>query len=1105
MAKQAVHGKARRSEKARRVQIKASDDESENAKGDRYHVPIVSSMNSDASSHAPDSVGTSDATESDEESSTCTSFETETDDSSVVELGVDTDDILDNEDLHEISSYDSRTGLVGGWFDFACGWMDRPYICAALGGERKQNSLLRESNLNTSKAIRTMKANQTLSLAARRAAIKDAKGIVNDQKLHRDVSRTVEVMATSVKKEEVQRQNGDREKVNERKAHTEPQRKSAEPSSHHESKKNVTDKSQAPMKTQTGKDAKLSRESAQLAEAQPTEAAQAMTRKGSTKKGESKKVPSKHTRSSAAIPDNAPAEEIRAKMNAVSAEAAEILKNNVEDKPSKPNDNEKRKASASRKAPSPKNSQNDLRRKVIDKVIKANEAESKSNETVAKEADTPKVEVSPAQKAQESSRRSSHRSTAIPELEEDKEPAEIVNVEALQMAEDDDIHSTSGPSPTTSKTTGKDNIEATKESQTTPEAENQITDLTHIDVDNDGLPAPPSLVQSRSSSPTKRSRLAAMKKSTIGRKDVEVIEVLELDDDDSWTPAERRDPTPSRSRRGSTNAFVMETSKGPSAMDNIRRDLSPSISSMRSSLFAVKPEQSEIKSQVINLWEQEEKKLNASRAHQVEKVARDEVFNDPLATETFAGLRRGRLETKENQQERKSRSKSSSRRLRSILPTSAAEEASVVSSMSKGGKRSKSLDMRRQPDIIDSDMALKKSRSRESRQHTDMSLELRRRLMASQAQQEKNTATEHWDSESRRSARSRNFVGVRTIDEAQRLRHSSNREYHEMTIHPSRSREQQSGEGRSKAIEASDRATRTAARQYIESRTWALHNESTTNRDVVEVETHSHSRSHHQRLQPRVERRPSLGREHDVYSSIPVTSPKGSEGGNSSNYEFLDAEDYSPGRRSNRNSSRGRDMRDDTEPRYSSNKRDPAGHTPIVVYGESRSKRRERTGSNGDSGHLKELRKLEKKITKQLMQVKQEQDQTPGWDERSAVSSKNLRKLEKRLVQTLRKEDEKRAAKLQRIRSKKPSRHSSASNMENSTPTHPQPTDEREDEQDEEPSSQPTKTMETSHEGRTKYGQLKVLRQSRPMHKYMQRSQSRSVHRQGGAPRPEAY
>jgi hypothetical protein len=195
---------------------------------------------------------------------------------------------------------------------------------------------------------------------------------------------------------------------------------------------------------------------------------------------------------------------------------------------------------------------------------------------------------------------------------------------------------------------------------------------------------------------------------------------------------------------------------------------------------------------------------------------------------------------------------------------------------------------------------------------------------------------------------------------------------------------------------------------------------------------------------------------------------------------------------------RGRDTRDDTEARYVVGRRESSVHNRMEQGGDYQV--RNRKTRSEESEHIKELRKLEKKISKQLKHVKQEKymnAEDGKWDERSAVSLKQLRHLEKKLVQTLRAEDEKRATKLQRIRSKKtstrggkpipdePLRYDSRSEMLSHNNNN----------NNNNRSVSPVKEVDMP-DTRSKYNQLKFLRQSGQMRKYMQRT---------GSARPDVY
>ena len=111
----------------------------------------------------------------------------------------------------------------------------------------------------------------------------------------------------------------------------------------------------------------------------------------------------------------------------------------------------------------------------------------------------------------------------------------------------------------------------------------------------------------------------------------------------------------------------------------------------------------------------------------------------------------------------------------------------------------------------------------------------------------------------------------------------------------------------------------------------------------------------------------------------------------------------------------------------------------VSTNGEDRQSR-SRRGSGPESwpdyhtviSATKELKKLEKKIEKQLRTVRRE-TRNQDWENQSHVSSKEIRKLEKQLAQKLKRESEKRGAKLKRIkrRSNKKSTHLSEETHDN--------------------------------------------------------------------------
>ena len=89
--------------------------------------------------------------------------DTESDISSIL-LRRDAEAILGRPDLASALSCESKPSLVGGWFDVACGWLDRPNMCIGSGGQH--SSLLKQSHSRAAKAMNRLKINETLKNAA---------------------------------------------------------------------------------------------------------------------------------------------------------------------------------------------------------------------------------------------------------------------------------------------------------------------------------------------------------------------------------------------------------------------------------------------------------------------------------------------------------------------------------------------------------------------------------------------------------------------------------------------------------------------------------------------------------------------------------------------------------------------------------------------------------------------------------------------------------------------------------------------------------------------------------------------------------------------------
>lgn len=1027
--------------KSRNVdQVLSNADETKTSSSDRYHIALSESTRTDDSSRAHGSeLGSEPSqqyTTEEEESTVGSSYDTESELSSIIEQ-VETEELLENDEIFSAASYDSRPGMVGGWFDFACGWMDRPNMCVGVLGGGKQTSLLRESHMKAEKAMRRVKMNESMKRAAKEASeTKKKKDKSEVEKLQRGVARAAAVAAESVRKLEIQ-----------------PSKSSS----------TLQDDNDADPKTMKVDDSEKTSE---------------MLRQ----------------------------EDIEEKMKQVSARAAEILKNTIEARALKPRDDVSisvalytyvlfirllTMAIISQHDSSPTQSYGNLRQKLIDKLTQ-HEATSPADEDSAEE---PKTVVHDAKASMhhesvERSSRSTHSIVRRGGQDITIVEGDIVDVEELSgtsdVARPDQVDAI--PVQIADNDTSHQVLsEAHKSLEDVPPvvpASHSITDLTYFDDGNGELedaseqettvtpePAELSLPQKPVAVvPPKRStRLASLQKNDLGKKEMEVIDVFEIDDEDSWTPGEKNDPPP-------LSIHQQGHSPSKSHSDELAQDKSPP-KSMRASLFEAKVSNAvERPDDVINLWEGSGH-VSRSRSHRTRK---DETFNDPQAREAFAGLRRGRLETKGKPHDRTSQS-----------GLDALDGAPVGAPMKNepivigtDGHVIQERDV-----IIEAEMALRRARSRDSRRMLEQSMEHRRLADDSH--------------------RAKNIVAIRSIDEAQRIRSERSRDFHDVSAHGSKGRELRGSfsYGHHERVPSHDSPI--DADEYMQSRTRDYDDDisrrSTNERGrysgparekldyrpqrhtfsapVPSYHEHDHSarRQFIGREQSQVDRYSPISREPEMYNSVNITRPKSRE----RSYAAMEMQMSRSGHRRSMDGKdmRSRDMRDDND----FGRSEASGHGRYDEFEDSASRRRSRTNPTEESHHIKELRRLEKKITKQLQQVKQSQQIPEEWDERSAVSRHELRSLEKKLVQTLRKEDEKRAAKLQRIKHKLTSRKSATEMMDP-------------------PARQPmaTEKLAEPQDGRYNYGQMKALRQSRPMHKYMQRTGVRTG-KQFASPEAEEY
>jgi hypothetical protein len=119
---------------------------------------------------------------------------------------------------------------------------------------------------------------------------------------------------------------------------------------------------------------------------------------------------------------------------------------------------------------------------------------------------------------------------------------------------------------------------------------------------------------------------------------------------------------------------------------------------------------------------------------------------------------------------------------------------------------------------------------------------------------------------------------------------------------------------------------------------------------------------------------------------------------------------------------RGHDMRDDTDSPYTAGRRDPSGHARFESLSSSMLERSMSQTQDEDPHRMQEFRTYDRQISNQLMLEEQEKHQASEmWDQPISVNE-----LRQRM-------DEKRTAKLQRLRSRKTSsRHPTLEKIEDS-------------------------------------------------------------------------
>jgi len=514
-----------------------------------------------------------------------------------------------------------------------------------------------------------------------------------------------------------------------------------------------------------------------------------------------------------------------------------------------------------------------------------------------------------------------------------------------------------------------------------------ITDLTHIDTNststNDDI--------SRQFPDNNGQKIEDDK---VLSSDIEIIDVLSMDDQDSWIPGSRNDQEHSIGKEKKKHQDIENKSKNidhtslysvKGSTSNHKRDIASE--SNGDQVLAI----------VDDIWIEEEEKLNTKIAANGEtfpgstslnnaeiaedvwneeklklQTTPDDVFGDPKTREAFLGHRRGRLRDIGMDGNNKiSRSQSRRRKLRNVLRGERGE-----SDGNKGSKRlsrSRSLGIRNPPSPEDG-AVIKQSRSK-SREG---------RLVSKPIPSQKDTEHHNASTTTTPPSRVKDLVVVRSIAEGQRIR-SSKREYINYGA----------GSHLNDPISVS---------KFVgEASTRGPYDEDS-------------SRSRHRRISDRRTKSSRQRSKSRVPTDANLAKTKESKNKNLTN-----------------------DERDDQE------------SVPTVCPSESRPVNTEPVANNRSDydnaiSATKELRKLEKKIEQQLRQAKRESKNQDSWDSQTVpskeirrmekklakklkavtsdnpdsqtVSSKEIRRLEKQLAQKLSGENENRASKLKRIKRK---------------------------------------------------------------------------------------
>jgi hypothetical protein len=839
----------------------SSSNSNNNKSDDRYALaPAGSAATESALDSNASSAGSSYV-------STGTSFES--DDSDALDL-----DEFDEDDFDELMSLETH-GIMGGWVDSACGWLDKPMCLLPFA---KQTSLLKESKGRTKSALQKLRMNDTMSTVANmKLSAKERRNL----RLYRKGLPALEEGDDAFSTYSSQYISTQR---------IQPRTVDGKEKSPKSKKKEQKSKDKKNDKANKSKEGATSEDSTHESERHSKASKETKKKR---RQDDERSIKSKDPEGSHHSRLVSPEEEshIDSAQSQGDGEMSKTLDKVLMDSPV----------------------QVPAVHKKVDETLSMPELELPESESIRSGSIKAEEDLNEGSENQEKGKNASSRSerTGVRSIRKNK------IMEVVQSR-----------------------------SKSVPRAR-EITDLTHIET----MPSTASRKESKEGKPTPRP--------------IEIIDVLSMDDQDSWTPA--LEPEPSDAKK-QFEYHGMQDRKPKS------RDPSPSISRRSMSRQARDPSPSRSKrstmGSVVNvdeLWNEEEAKLKKKKTskekqknwprsltaaetaedvwyqeeQKLQDTNTDSIFDDPKAREAFLGHRRGRLQ--DTGLDDQHRSPSQSRRRLLVKALQGGDDGHEhEADNSTRSTRSRSLGVRRAPAP---EITKARSKSRE------------RRFATPTPAQQKDQIDDRMSSHSRVN-KNKDLVTVRTIEDGQRLRSGRNNDNNEpIDVHEYMER---SASKNPRSLSRGRNGLREMRRRRSKSR------------EIVDL-------------------------------------------------AHLDDSE------SRRAVSRPRDARDDNESR-------PQSRSSRIV-----SKSGKSAGEWPDYDTVvsatKELRKLEKKIEKQLRQVKRDSKSNEELDAQT-VSSKEIRKLEKQLAQKLKRDSEKRATKLKRIKRKVPKSPSQGQTTEDTSRSH---------------------------------------------------------------------